>query len=280
MEVCINELSLTGQYTSKDNFVKEGIYPVLEVLKLLESESNIDLYKTYSLYQRKITSTDTLLSILSGQQSRKDDEIRKFKVFLSRLFKEPYWENNPKHSCSDIYMNKLENVTGSSLAESCERDKSILSFNHNDFKENLILIIKNEKVQFEIDNYCHKANCIEIMRKRGMVDFETYIRNKFKSKLNFTEIDLKNGFNLVRCEDESLFEDAFRLFDELPWEQIYMSDALDYKEYKNKQKNTISNLRSKTIHKFRISQKIRCFGYVRNGIYFVLMFDLTHKLSD
>ena len=36
----------------------------------------------------------------------------------------------------------------------------------------------------------------------------------------------------------------------------------------------------KGIKKFRITQRNRCFGYVNNGIFYVLRFDLDHELSD
>ena len=74
--------------------------------------------------------------------------------------------------------------------------------------------------------------------------------------------------------------DAFRIFAELSWADIYNSEGLDYKEYTNKQKDSFAIFRSKKIFKFRITQKYRCSGKVVNGVFHVLMFDLTHKLSD
>ena len=77
-----------------------------------------------------------------------------------------------------------------------------------------------------------------------------------------------------------MFADAFRIFAELSWADIYNSEGLDYKEYTNKQKDSFAIFRSKKIFKFKITQKYRCFGEVVNGVFHVLMFDLTHKLSD
>lgn len=34
------------------------------------------------------------------------------------------------------------------------------------------------------------------------------------------------------------------------------------------------------IFKFRVSEKIRCFGYREKDTFFVLRIDLEHKLSD
>lgn len=40
------------------------------------------------------------------------------------------------------------------------------------------------------------------------------------------------------------------------------------------------HLWKKGIKKFRITQRNRCFGYVENGVFYVLRFDLDHELSD
>ena len=40
------------------------------------------------------------------------------------------------------------------------------------------------------------------------------------------------------------------------------------------------DLWKKGVKKFRITQRNRCFGYVDNGVFYVLRFDLDHELSD
>ena len=40
------------------------------------------------------------------------------------------------------------------------------------------------------------------------------------------------------------------------------------------------NLWKKGIKKIKITQRNRCFGYVDNGIFYVLRVDLDHELSD
>lgn len=281
MDICINELSLTGQYASKEDCVDRGISPMVGVIRRLEESCDIVLYKHTSLYQRMATNSDTLHALLTGNFSREKDEIRKFKLLLAKLFTDPYWENSPKHSFIDVYLMSGKNVTGSSLAESCERDRSIISFIHDEFKDISIIVMKNATEQIELDNFFYEQNCIGVMWQRGNMSFEKYICCKYRgSKLNFSQIDPGDGFNLLTVENETLFEDAFRLFDQLSWTQIIVSDGLDYKEYTNKQKEKIAIFKSKKIYKFRITRKYRCFGHVENGVFYVLMFDLTHKLSD
>ena len=67
------------------------------------------------------------------------------------------------------------------------------------------------------------------------------------------------------------------------WIAIATDKGLDYKTYnKNKKsKRYFSDEQwKKGIKKFRITQRNRCFGYVNNGIFYVLRFDLDHELSD
>ena len=47
MDICINELSLTGQYTSEDECIEKGLFPIIELLRQMEQDS-CSLYKTYS----------------------------------------------------------------------------------------------------------------------------------------------------------------------------------------------------------------------------------------
>ena len=78
-------------------------------------------------------------------------------------------------------------------------------------------------------------------------------------------------------------EDAFKKFETLTWNQIMVDDALDYKEF-HKNRNTrvffTKEQWEKTIRKFRVNDKIRCFGYQLNNKFYVLRLDLEHRLSD
>jgi len=276
MEILVNELSLNGQFSSVDYFIKFGLIPFVKVLNDIEPQSN-SLYKKYDFYQAKITPHHTIHNTLTGNISRQYDEIRKFKSQLAKLFDNPYWEDNPKYSANCIYLYNGNNVCNSSLAEACERDKIIVSFYHNDFKTIQLSVFKN-KYKIEIDNLFEQGHFAQIAYQRNLMSFEIYCSKIFSnSKLNFSKIDSKKGFSLIRKEEESLFYDGFRKFTSLSWQQIFVDDALDYKEYNNK--NYFKNIKEK-IYKFRISQKYRCFGYVENSTFFVLQFDLEHKLSD
>jgi hypothetical protein len=276
MEILINELSLSGQFASAKQFVNEALPPLLSLLKEVDNTKNV-LYKKYDFYDSRVTKQMSIHDIFKDAGSRQYDEIRRFKSQLAGLFENPYWEDTQKHSPDCSYFYKDKNVCGCSLAEACERDKIVVSFNHPDFSiRNLSVRKENEEIN--LDNLFAKGHYTEIARQRGAIPFEEYCRKTFAGmKLDFSQIDGKEGFDLLKQEDEKLFFDGFRKFTELSWQQIEVDNGLDYKKYKNKSYFKTLN---RQVYKFRISEKYRCFGYVEQGVFYVLIFDLTHKLSD
>ena len=240
MEILVNELSLSGQFDTIEHFMEAGLRPFVKTLNDVDFQSNL-LYKKYDFFQAKITSSHIIYEVLTGNISRQYDETRKFKSLLMKLLDNPYWENNSKQSANSVYTYSGNNICGSSLSEATERDRIVISFSHNDFIFSKLSVYKNDN-EIEVDN----------LFERGHFPHVAYLRNYIAF-------------------------DAFRKFSELSWQQIFMDDALDYKEYHNKKH--FKNIGEK-IFKFRISQKYRCFGYVSDSVFFVLKFDLEHKLSD
>jgi len=276
-EILINELSLTGQFNSVYEFI-DGALSKINALLIEIKGSNVLLYKNQLFFESKITGDTTIYNILVGAISRQYDEIRKMKSGLVCLFEEPYWENNQKHSLDIFYLFMGNCVTGQSLAEACERDRIVISFIHPDFSSGNLLILK-EETKVTLDNLVNRIDYIEMAYNKNFISCEEYCKKKFKGgKLDFSKIYPKESFNLLSKEEESLFIDGFRKFTELTWQQIFVDDALEFKEYKDN-KGYFKSL-NKKINKFRISKKFRCFGYVDQGIFYVLLFDLTHVLSD
>jgi hypothetical protein len=277
MEILINELSLSGQFASVEHFVMAGLKPFIKVINDIDYQYH-SLYKKSDFFQAKVTQQHTIYDTIIGNASRQYDEIRKFKSQLvMKLFNNPYWENNRKHSANNVYLYNGKNICGSSLAEACERDNIVISFCHNDFQSEQLSVHKND-AEIKIDNLLERRQFTKIEYQRNYIPFYLYCEKIFsKSKLNFSKIDSKEGFSIIKKEEEPLFFNGFRKFSELSWQQIIVDDALDYKEYNNK--NYFKNIGEK-IYKFRISRKYRCFGYVKDSVFFVIQFDLEHKLSD
>jgi hypothetical protein len=279
MEVLINELSLHGQYTDEEQFIDSGVIPFISVFKELDRDRDV-VYRKHDLYTYKITSAKSLHEFLISQKAKISDATRRLKSLLSGfILDEPYWENNQKHSPDSSYLFMDIEVCGYSLAEACERDKIIMSFHSENFNSTKIHVCKIDSEGIILDNLFDKGHCNELNWARNNIGVEEYCINRFKgSKLDFSQIDKTNGFSLLKKEDERLFIDGFRKFTELSWQQIGVDDALDYKPYPDND-NIFKNVPHK-IHKFRTSRKYRCFGYVDNGKFYVLRFDLEHRLSD
>jgi len=276
-EILINELSLNGQFNSVNEFIEGALIKFNALLTEIKG-SNVLLYKNFVFYKSKITVDKTIHYILVDTISRQYDEIRKMKSSLACLFEEPYWENNQKHSPNIFYMFMGNCVTGQSLAEACERDRMAISFIHPDFSSKSLLILK-ENTEITLDNLVNRIDYIETAYNKNIINCEEYCKKRFKDdKLDFSKINLKESFDLLSKEEENLFIDGFRKFTELTWQQIFVDDALEFKEYKDNKGHF--KFVNKKIHKFRISRKYRCFGYIEQGIFYVLLFDLTHILSD
>jgi hypothetical protein len=277
-EVLINELSLSGQFNSIDEFISGGaLFKFNAILNEIKGP-DILLYKNYDFFKSMITGDATIHDILIGTISRQYDEIRKMKTSLSCLFEDPYWENNQKHSPDVIYLFNGKCVTGQSVAEACERDRIVISFFHRDFSS-LCLSILRENSKIKLDNLSGEIDYIEVAWKRDIITCAQYCIRKFKgTKLDFSQIDPNEGFSILKKEDEKLFVDGFRKFAELTWPQINVDVGLEYKEYAATKRFFKSY--GKKISKFRISRKYRCFGYVEQGIFHIIVFDLEHRYSD
>jgi hypothetical protein len=194
---------------------------------------------------------------------------------LAKLLDQPpYWEDKAKHSANSVYLFNGKNVCGFSLAEACERDKIVISFNHEDFKSIQLLIFKDGD-EVQLDNLFEYGHYTQISYQRNLITFEEYCRKVFlMSKLDFTKIDAKKGFSLVLKDDEPSFYNGLRKFSELSWVQIFNDFGFDYQEYKS----GLNNIKGK-MYEFKISGKYRCFGYPKGDVFFVLRFELEHKLG-
>ena len=277
MEILINELSLFGQYATVDEFAEQALPSLLLTLRDFNPAKD-QLFKKEDFYTSKITNEHTLHDLIIGRLSRKYDEIKRFKSLLANLFEDPYWEADMRQSADSKYTYKTSDIWGSSLAEACERDKVVLSFVHEDFSDRVLAINKDSELM-NIENLFDKGHYLELCWQRKYISFEDYCKGKFAgNKLEFSQISSREGFNLIVSEsDQRIFLDGFRKFSELTWHQISVDDGLDYKEFNNRK---FFRDIPYQIHKFRINQRYRCFGYINEGVFYVLLFDLDHRLSD
>lgn len=166
MELLLNELSLSGQFASIDHFVEHG---VLNVLRVFSELHNVDLVlKKYDFHSFHVTPSQSIHDVLTGSVSRTYDELRKFKIHLSRVFDKPYWEDDQKHDVNSKYFLAGISVSGTSLAEACERHKVIISFTHESFLNTQISVDCNGKL-VTIDNLFEEGQYTTLLHTRGLL---------------------------------------------------------------------------------------------------------------
>lgn len=144
-ELILNEYSLAGQFSSKEDFIENALTLMVGLLNKLPQGKGISIWKRNDLWQSNVTSnsSDTLHDII---QTSRERAVTRFKALLTRhFFDSPYWDNNPKQDKDKTYQWESENVSGSALAEACERDKVIISWQHADFTQPSLSINKESE---------------------------------------------------------------------------------------------------------------------------------------
>lgn len=281
--IIINELSLNGQFLDSRDFWKNGMPPFHKALQDALSHGVGYLFKQGSFFAAQATPDKTLHDLLTAPETRIIDEARLYKSTLARAICNPFWDEAPQQDPNAQYSVGETDVSGSSIAEAAARSVCLLSFIRSGYEKHPVAVTKDEE-PIEVGNIWKEKQLYSILFERGELSLEKYITIRFSGgKLDFSLIDDTLGFSLIDGENQNEFIDSFRKFEELDWSAIATDNGLDYKPYnkKKKSKRYFSDEQwKKGIKKFRITQRNRCFGYVDNGIFYVLRFDLDHELSD
>ena len=276
MQILFNELSLTGQFSDQDVFVRNGLLPFVGILKEMQGFSTL-LLKKSDVWDKMITQSNTLHAFLINNAFRKTDEVRRWKSAIADLTKEPFWDSDSKQNPDYTYLLDGADIRGSSPAEACERDKVVVSFVSSSASLDPLNIIRNG-VNVPLLNLTRSGKLTEFLWANNQISFESYLKARFSGgKLDFSRVDKNLGFPGIQPSEQSLFVDTFRKFEELTWDQIHSDRGLDYKEY-----HGIIGMRYRGIktYKFRASEKIRCHGYREEDSLVVIGFETDHKLSD
>ena len=116
---------------------------------------------------------------LNGQFVSTPDFIDKgLKPFIAVLYE------LDRNNTADIYEYNGNNIYGSSLAESYERDKVVISFIHSDFSTNILNVSKNGTV-ISIDNLFDSGHYLSVAKSKGII-----IPFSLKDKTRFNKTTL------------------------------------------------------------------------------------------
>ena len=291
MDYVLNELSLIGQYADSDQFIRDGVKPILGVLKTLADFGINSILKK---------STFTLLDVSPGKplyelfKTKQPDSVRAVYAQLARMQTSPFWDNNSMQEEGKCYFLRRTgkdettevNVTGTGVAESYSRKGCLISFKGAGYDEKKVDVRKEDEEGYNNPAMVnlHDSNDAEnFLFESGAIDYQAYIKIRFCGKFVYDELSEKQGLNLVSCTNFRQFFQSFKDFDEYSWQQIQMSDGFEYKPF-HKNRHTQSSFNKeqwdKGIKKFRVNDEIRCFGYREGDKFHLLKIDLDHILSD
>ncbi|MFZ4931227.1 hypothetical protein [Chryseobacterium sp. Mn2064] len=290
MEVLLNELSIHNQFTSFEHFKDTALLEMIKFLNL-HKEGCISLSKKSDVYSREVYSGYTLHEIMISGDMGRTDVMRKFKTQLFNIFDDPYWDSNSLCDGKAKYLYGKQIVSNSALAECYERKSSLISISPSDYLNPLIEVIKENNPPQDLLNFTHVKDLVLNLYTNNQLSFESYCKNYYPAKkLNFSKLNSNDSFDLITDNrDEIQFKNSFDMFSEASWENILKQGGkgdgkvgLAYEKYHNQDYFTkkYSLASDEVVYKFRVTQKYRAFGYRKKDVFYLLEFDLTHKLSD
>lgn len=260
MSVIINDLSIDGQFSDVDEFcdkILEQTIPILDILNNLD----INILKSYNTYDLNVTKEEKLINIM---RLRGRPEITKLKSQLSKIFlDEPYWDSDIKSNTGSIYECEFtDELEGYCIAEALEREVPVLSFEHEKFNNDKILI-KKDDIEKNVLNIYDNKNALDTFRDIGKISSFEYLCEKYKLKDSFGLSIGKNLFNdfveeagLLQ-EDVDIIIDDINKFIDCDKKGIHIDRYSDHIEGKiNEFRTSITNNRQIRIFYFKKEDKI------------------------
>lgn len=280
MNFFLNELSLCSQYSSFNDF-KDHLIEVLKMLKIT-GELNCRTLKKYDFYNYPFMQNQILQNVLR----ERDDAITRFKSILSASLNNDFWETEQVHDSGGSYVCNLTNLLSNySLAEASERDRLSISFQKCPSAIVDVEIIKNGAENILVKNFIKYRQLLDFFYEKEIISSADFCSSYFKdSKISFDKLIEGFGFDILDPSQTKIFIDSFKQFELMSWEEIIASDGLKFKPYTPKvSREDIfrgTAFAGKTIFKFRTNQKMRCFGYRDENIFYALKFEIDHSASD
>lgn len=273
MEIILNELSIMNINEFKD------LKGYISILKLNEELDEIILLKKSDCYNYKTNiGGKTLSNILIDSR---DDHVKRIKLYLAKLLEPPYWDLFSKQTKVHYYHSELtDEKENYGIAEASERDKIIFSFlddcdtsikkeNSCDgdlIEEILIKNIQEKNKLLKILFFDNIINCEVFLKHYEFKNYKFIENKKLLNSIPDDKIvefvkDCLNNEERENCEDFNRFT--------TPPADIYRSESF-----------YIALEKTVKLHKYRINQKIRCWGYKNDDNKFVpVYYEADHGVS-
>ena len=142
--IYINELSLNGQFSGMEEFLKKN-KPFVTTLVWLQ-KNNWVIYKKSNLYDCHISKKNKmhqLRGLKSTSNPEDRDWILKYKrILLSLEDNPPYWDLGGEVDNNKYYLENVD-ISHSSIREACKNGQLVLSFYNEQFIDTKLEVIKN-----------------------------------------------------------------------------------------------------------------------------------------
>ncbi|MGH1647797.1 DUF4160 domain-containing protein [Enterococcus gilvus] len=186
MDIIINELSLTGQYMSYDEFIEYCKIKLVPFLNHCDKKGYV-VFKKTDFYQCKVTMQHTLHDLL--RQKKKSPAVAYLiAVMTKKFFTNPYWDQESKIETETKYSCEMSVEETCCIYEACERDQLLFSFTNANFDNSYIKVYKNER---------------EILI-RSFTDLESLINELFivRNPLNKSSVPILLGYTFNLFDNE------------------------------------------------------------------------------
>ncbi|MFR8870157.1 MAG: type II toxin-antitoxin system RelE/ParE family toxin [Paraclostridium sordellii] len=195
MEYVLNEFSIDEQFNDVDEFLDSLQEATLPILKKLE-QNDMSLLKSNNIYTCKITKDDTFYEIIqSKKHSRSYPELSRVKGLLIQLFTaNHYWDLDSQIIHDSEYKCEFtDQLNMHCIGEALERNTSIVSFEHDNFKDNKIEVIK-DGITSNVNNIYNKDSILSELLNLKLINYSEYLCDKYKNIITFCVINNKNYF--------------------------------------------------------------------------------------
>lgn len=216
MELILNELSLDGQFESiEEDFVeyfKECLRPIWDVM----CEKEVLLLKKSDFYDRKITKTETVLSLLKQVNNPIATVLKEYIVKMA--IGEPYWDMTSQ-TCNDTeYTYPSDSDIPNCFTEAIERKVSLFSFTNSEFEERMYACTKDKEI-VEVENILeYKEFLLLFLRMytseiRYVLEKNRYLDNY---KIECAVVNQKCYAEQALLENDLNFEDFRNIIENIP----------------------------------------------------------------
>ncbi len=231
----LNDYSIDNQFSTVDEFLDSLLNHTIPLFQTMD-KYNIELIKSYDIFELKVANDLSFLNILSIKGY---PEITKFSSLLhKRLMDNPYWEKD--FDQQDCFNKAYQMNTG------------LISFEHDQYLGEYIEY-QFDNQDLKISNTYNSMQLYERLEKEGTISSGEYLVNKYKNIYTFCNIGGMDYFKDFILENDIKVDEVDKILEDI---KDFMERYNSNSDLGSLSKNLETNL-----HEFRTtisgSRKVR-----------------------